>query len=71
MMYPVEASGYAEFPTPVQLKLTSPKEPGAWVDVRFSDRFTLSAAVCGECGYTEFYTQDPQKMLAKWQAGYR
>lgn len=71
MMYPIEVVGDVQTPIPVQLKLTSPKEPGAWINIRLPDRFTISAAVCGECGHTEFYTEEPQKMWAKWQAGYR
>lgn len=71
MMYPVEVTGDVQTPTPVQLQIKSPKEPGSWIDIRFPDRFTLSAAVCGECGYTEFYTEKSHEMWAKWQKGFR
>lgn len=27
---------------------------------------TITATVCGECGYTELYTKDPQALWEEW-----
>lgn len=71
LMFPIEVGGDTETPIPLQLKLKPPKEPGAWLDSRSPDRFTLRAAVCGQCGYTEFYADRPNEIWRKWQAGAR
>ncbi len=68
MMYPLEIS---EYPMPFQLKLTAPTEADAWVNLNAPKKFDVHPAVCGNCGYTEWYTDKPKDMWEKWQAGFR
>lgn len=37
------------------------RNPQAWI-FKNEVRSTLSAYVCGECGYTEFYADEPGKL---------
>jgi predicted nucleic-acid-binding Zn-ribbon protein len=39
------------------------KHPDAWV-FKGAVSHRLTARVCGECGYTEFYVENPQELLA-------
>lgn len=49
---------------PLDLSATVYTNPEAWVfKGPVSHRF--KAKVCGTCGYTEFYVEDPQGLLAK------
>ena len=55
----------------VALSLTQPSDSEAWFDIRTSEQFEIFAIVCGECGYTEMYTEKPQEMWRRWESGYR
>jgi len=65
MMYPVEIS---ESPMPFQLKVTPAREVGTWLNFTASKKFDVHAAVCGNCGYTEWFADKPKDMWEKWQA---
>lgn len=71
IMYPVFVNGDIQTPIPIQLKIKAPKDAGNWLDIRFSDRFMVNAAVCGNCGNVELYAEKPNQIWEKWQAGYR
>ena len=55
----------------VSLSLTQPSDSEAWFDIRTSEHFEIFAIVCGECGYSEMYTERPQEMWRRWESGYR
>jgi predicted nucleic-acid-binding Zn-ribbon protein len=55
----------------IALSLTEPSDSKAWIILRTSEQFEMFAVVCGECGYTEMYTERPQEMWRRWESGYR
>ena len=55
----------------VLISLTEPKDNEAWFNIRTSEQFEIFAIVCGECGYSEIYTEKPQQIWSLWERGYR
>lgn len=55
----------------LNLSLTQPSDNEAWFNIRTSEQFEMFAIVCGECGYSEMYTERPQEMWRRWESGYR
>ena len=54
---------HAHYNQPMDLSATIYLDPGAWV-FKNAVMHRFSARVCGACGYTEFYVDDPQGLLA-------
>lgn len=72
IMFPVRFNNHIhEIYAQPGLYLTSPNEPGAWVQLPDRAMYPSLAAVCGECGYIEQYVDKPDDAWAKWQKGYR
>ena len=46
----------------LNLSLKEPIDNKAWFNFRTSEPFEMFANVCGECGYSEMYTERPQQM---------
>lgn len=55
----------------LNLSLSEPNDNEAWFNFRTSESFEMFAIVCGECGYSEMYTERPQQMWRLWESGYR
>ena len=71
LMYPVELIGDLQAPIPVQLKFIPPKRPGSLFNLQLTDRVTVYASVCGNCGLTELYVDNPDEIWLKWQSGFK
>ena len=61
---------HAHMNAPMDLSATVYRDPDAWV-FKMPISHRLQAKVCGACGYTEFYVENPQRLLelAKKAAG--
>ena len=66
VVYPLKVKGYPTKPltvmVPKKRSFLSLNLPVAFLPVAFS----LQAAVCGNCGYTELYVADPQQLYNTW-----
>ena len=51
------------------LRITEPKTNG--VLIRSTENAELSMAVCGNCGYGEYYVADAARLWKYWQRHYR
>ena len=72
-MYPVKIHGVFEhqYPGSFFIKITEPKDPGALIQLRDSEQQEVKTAVCGNCGYIEFYADNAKRLWNRWQKGYR
>jgi predicted nucleic-acid-binding Zn-ribbon protein len=66
----VRVIDHADLNAPMDLGATIYREPDAWV-FKMPILHRFHAQVCGACGYTEFYVENPQRLLelAKKAAG--
>jgi predicted nucleic-acid-binding Zn-ribbon protein len=62
VIYPLETMGY---PTSSIKVLVPPKR--AFLSLNTPDTFSLQAAVCGHCGYTELYVSEPKRLNDAWE----
>ena len=60
IMFPVDTVAY-----PGALQVAVP-HLRTIMKINIPDSFSLQAAVCGTCGYTELYVNDPDLMYQKW-----
>ena len=62
MIPDVKVIDHAHYHQPMDLSATVYRNPEAWIlKGPVSHRF--NARVCGVCGYTEFYVENPDKLL--------
>lgn len=54
---------------PLHLSVTEPKQHALHFPT--SETQPVYAAVCGVCGYTEFYATEPERLARLWEKGYR
>jgi predicted nucleic-acid-binding Zn-ribbon protein len=55
----------------IAVSLTQPSDSETWFNIRTAEHFEMFTVVCGECGYSEMYTERPQEMSRRWESGYR
>ena len=55
----------------LQVRLEQPPDPKKWIQTARSEEWTFHAWVCGECGYTEFYADDPAGLYDAYKDGWR
>ena len=53
------------------VRLEQPPDPKKWIQTARIEVWTFHAWVCGACGYTEFYADDPARLNEAYQNGWR
>lgn len=70
-MYPVKIHSVTEYPGSFFAKITEPKDTSALIQLRDSEKQEIKSAVCGNCGFVEFYADNAERLWERWQKGYR
>ena len=52
-------------------RLEQPADPEKWIQSVRTEQWTFHAWVCGSCGYTEFYADDPATFYEAYEQGWR
>ena len=53
------------------VRLEQPIDTKKWIQTARSEEWSFHAWVCGSCGYTEFYADDPDKLYEAYAGGWR